>query len=108
MARRLTVAVLDADPQCSLVVWSGFGDGVLRDMVQPVDATHPRQFCAVVDSAAARATRVLIDVLWRQTVPAAPIRGIALPPLVKPCQKLTSDYTGRLQFLLVRTEMPGA
>jgi len=61
MARRLTVAVLDADPQRSLVAWAGLGDGVLRDLVQPVDAMHPRQFRAAVDAAAGRASRVLID-----------------------------------------------
>lgn len=61
MARRLTVAVLDADPQRSLVAWAGLGDGVLRDLVQPVDAMHPRQFRAAVDAAAGKASRVLID-----------------------------------------------
>jgi chromosome partitioning protein len=61
MARRLTVAVLDADPQRSLVAWAGLGDGVLRDLVQPVDAMHPRQLRAAVDAAASRAARVLID-----------------------------------------------
>ncbi len=61
MALSLTVAVLDADPQRSLVAWAGLGDGVLRDLVQPVDATHPRQFRAAVDAAGRRAARVLID-----------------------------------------------
>ena len=61
MALSLTVAVLDADPQRSLVAWAGLGDGVLRDLVQPVDAMHPRQFRAAVDAAGRRAARVLID-----------------------------------------------
>jgi chromosome partitioning protein len=61
LARSLSVVVLDADPQRSLVAWAGLGDGVLRDLVQSVDATHPRQFRAAVDAAAGRASRVLID-----------------------------------------------
>lgn len=61
LARRLSVAVLDADPQQSLVGWAGLGDGVLRDLVRPVDTTHPRQFRAAVEAAAGRAARVLID-----------------------------------------------
>ncbi len=61
MALRLSVAVLDADPQRSLVAWARLGDGVLRDLVQPVDAMHPRQFRAAVDAAGRRAARVLID-----------------------------------------------
>lgn len=61
LALGLTVTVLDADPQRSLVAWAGLGDGVLRDMVRPVDATHPRQFRAAVEAAGRRASRVLID-----------------------------------------------
>jgi chromosome partitioning protein len=55
------VAVLDADPQRSLVAWAGLGDGVLRDLVRPVDAAHPRQFRAAIDAASRTADRVLID-----------------------------------------------
>ena len=61
LAAGRTVTVLDADPQRSLVAWAGLGDGVLRDLVQPVDATHPRQFRTAVEAASARADRVLID-----------------------------------------------
>jgi chromosome partitioning protein len=61
LARRRSVVVLDADPQRSLVAWAGLGDGVLRDLVQPVDAMHARQFRAAVEAASARAARVLID-----------------------------------------------
>ncbi len=61
LARSLSVVVLDADPQRSLVAWAGLGDGVLRVLVQSVDAMHPRQFRAAVDAAAGRASRVLID-----------------------------------------------
>jgi chromosome partitioning protein len=56
-----TVAILDADPQRSLVAWSELGEGVLRDLVRPVDAGHPRQFRSAVDAAASRADRVLVD-----------------------------------------------
>ena len=55
------VAVLDADPQRSLVAWAGLGDGVLGDLVRPVDAMHPRQFRAAVEAAARGADRVVID-----------------------------------------------
>jgi len=61
LARGHRVAVLDADPQRSLVAWAGLGDGVLRDLVLPVDTTHPRQFRAAIDAATRRADRVLID-----------------------------------------------
>ena len=55
------VVVLDADPQRSLIAWAGLGEGVLRDLVQPADAAHPRQFRATVDAANRHADRVLID-----------------------------------------------
>jgi chromosome partitioning protein len=55
------VAVLDADPQQSLVAWAGLGDGVLRDLVRPVDTAHARQFRAAIEAAARGADRVLID-----------------------------------------------
>jgi chromosome partitioning protein len=61
LARGHTVAVLDADPQRSLVAWSELGDGVLRDLVRPVDAAHPRQFRAAVEAAGKLADRVLVD-----------------------------------------------
>lgn len=61
LSLRQTVAILDADPQRSLVAWAALGDGILADVVRPVDATHPRQFRAEVEAAAGRASRVLID-----------------------------------------------
>ena len=39
-----SVAVLDTDPQRSLVAWAELGEGLLRELVEAVDTTHPRQF----------------------------------------------------------------
>src|SRR5262249_23044336 len=44
-----------------LIAWAGLGDGVLRDLVQPADAAHPRQFRAAVEAASRQSDRVLID-----------------------------------------------
>lgn len=56
-----SVVVLDADPQASLMAWSRLGDGVLRDLVQPIDTVQPRRFAAAVKAAGAKVDRVLID-----------------------------------------------
>jgi chromosome partitioning protein len=56
-----TVAVLDTDPQRSLIGWAHLGDGILRDVVRAMDTTQPRQFRSAVQAAAAKAARVLID-----------------------------------------------
>lgn len=61
LARGHRVVVLDADPQRSLVAWADLGDGVLRDLVLPVNTTHPRQFRAAIDAASRQADRVLVD-----------------------------------------------
>lgn len=56
-----SVAVLDTDPQKSLVAWAELGDGLLREIVEAVDTKNPRQFVARVAAASKRAERVLID-----------------------------------------------
>ena len=56
-----SVAVLDTDPQRSLVGWAALGDGVLREIVRAVAVTNPGQFRAAVRKASAGADRVLID-----------------------------------------------
>ena len=56
-----TVAVLDTDPQQSLVAWAGLGTGVLSTCVEAVDTAHPERFQATVRTAASAAARVLID-----------------------------------------------
>jgi len=56
-----TVAVLDTDPQQSLVAWAGLGAGFLATCVTAVETTHPERFQAAVRAAAQTATRVLID-----------------------------------------------
>ena len=55
------VVVLDADPQQSLVAWSRLGDGILRDLVQPIETEDPVEFAKNVRAAAMRADLVLID-----------------------------------------------
>jgi septum formation inhibitor-activating ATPase MinD len=54
-----TVAVLDTDPQRSLIGWANLDDGILWDVVRAVDTTQPRQFRSAVQAAAAKAARVL-------------------------------------------------
>ena len=56
-----SVTVLDADPQQSLILWAGLGNGILRDLVKPIDADSPAEFAAAVRKAATRADLVLID-----------------------------------------------
>lgn len=56
-----SVAVLDTDPQKSLMAWAELGEGLLRELVEAVDTTHPRQFVARVEAASKRAERMLID-----------------------------------------------
>jgi chromosome partitioning protein len=55
------VAVRDADPQRSLISWAGLGDGVLADLVRPIDAANARQFRAAIEAAARDADRVIVD-----------------------------------------------
>jgi chromosome partitioning protein len=56
-----TVAVLDTDPQQSLKAWAGLGSGLLSEIVEAVDTTHPERFRAKVQEATKTADRVLID-----------------------------------------------
>jgi chromosome partitioning protein len=56
-----TVAVLDTDPQQSLVAWAGLGSGCLTTCVTAVETASPERFQAAVRTAAATAARVLID-----------------------------------------------
>ncbi len=56
-----TVAVLDTDPQQSLVAWARLGTGLLATCVTAVETTHPERFQAAVRAAAQTAARVLID-----------------------------------------------
>jgi cellulose biosynthesis protein BcsQ len=45
------VAMLDTDPQQSLVAWAGLGTGLLAQRVQAVDTTQPERFRATVAAA---------------------------------------------------------
>ena len=56
-----TVAVLDSDPQGSLVAWARLGEGLLSRAVQPIDTADPATFRATVESVARTSERVLID-----------------------------------------------
>ena len=55
------VAVLDTDPQQSLVKWAGIGEGILADVIEAIETDHPQQFRKVVDRAAKVADCILID-----------------------------------------------
>jgi chromosome partitioning protein len=55
------VAVLDADPQQSLMAWARLGEGVLSRSVTAVDTTKPDRFRLTVEAAARAVDRVLID-----------------------------------------------
>ncbi len=55
------VAVVDADPQHTLLTWAGLGNGVLAHITRALDATKPRQFMAEVEALAAKVDRVVLD-----------------------------------------------
>ena len=55
------VCLLDADPQGSVTQWSQLGDGVLKQITQPVDASNLAKFRKTVDDATKRYDRVIID-----------------------------------------------
>jgi chromosome partitioning protein len=55
------VAVLDTDPQKSLVKWASLGEGLLSRIVAALDTSHPRRFKNQVAKVASLADRVLID-----------------------------------------------
>lgn len=61
VALKHRVAVLDTDPQQSLVAWAGLGTGLLSQLVEPVDTTDPARFRATVQAAQNAAARVVID-----------------------------------------------
>src|ERR1051326_7970454 len=56
-----TVAVLDLDPQQSLMSWAQFGQSLLRKIVTAVDTANPRSLKAAIDRAGESADRVLLD-----------------------------------------------
>ncbi len=56
-----TVILLDTDPQQSLMAWAGLGSGVLSQIVEAVDTTHPERFRAKVEASGKTANRVIID-----------------------------------------------
>lgn len=55
------VAALDADPQQSLTMWSGLGDGLLAEIVSPLLDDKPMAYRRAVQKAAKGADFVLID-----------------------------------------------
>ena len=55
------VAIIDTDPQKSLVSWAELGEGFLSKYVQPLDTTHPVTFKQKVIALAKAADRVFID-----------------------------------------------
>lgn len=55
------VAVLDTDPQKSLIKWASLGEGLLSRKVIALDTSHPRRFKSQVETVARVADRVLID-----------------------------------------------
>jgi chromosome partitioning protein len=65
-AMKMSVAVLDADPQHSLVAWAGQGDGMLAKCVQKVDAK------AGTLGARARAAEKDADIVLIDTPPGIP------------------------------------
>ena len=61
-ARGLSVRVLDCDPQRSLAVWAGLGDGgALQAIVEPIEAQQGGEFRALVERIAGEVDRVIID-----------------------------------------------
>lgn len=56
-----TVAVLDLDPQESLLSWAEFGQGLLRAMVEAIDTTDPRSLTAAIERVGKSADRILLD-----------------------------------------------
>jgi len=56
-----TVAILDTDPQQSLLHWAALGEGILSEIVEAVETDHPEQFRRRVERASREADCVLID-----------------------------------------------
>lgn len=64
-----SVAVLDLDPQQSLLTWAQLGEGLLRRIVEAIDTTNPRSLGAAIDRVSNRegksgekaADRIILD-----------------------------------------------
>lgn len=61
VAQGRSVLLLDADPQGSIVAWGNLGEGVLRQIVQPIDAANPSAFKKTVQELGKKRDRVIID-----------------------------------------------
>jgi chromosome partitioning protein len=61
MALGRTVALLDTDPQQSLVAWAGLGSGLLSKCVEAVETSRPERFRARVEQVSKTVERLLID-----------------------------------------------
>ena len=61
-ARGHSVRVLDCDPQRSLAVWAGLGEGgALQAIVEPVETQEVEAFRSLVERVAAEVDRLVID-----------------------------------------------
>jgi chromosome partitioning protein len=56
-----SVAVLDLDPQQSLLTWAQFGKGLLYGIVEAVDTTNARSLSLAIDRAGKGAERIILD-----------------------------------------------
>ncbi len=61
VARGRSVLLLDADPQQSTIAWAKLGDGVLSQIVRPVDASSVAAFKKSVETLGKNKDRVIID-----------------------------------------------
>lgn len=60
-ARGCRVRVFDCDPQRSLMIWAGLGDGVLASLAEPLDASRATHFLLTVKAATTLFDHVVID-----------------------------------------------
>ena len=56
-----TVAVLDLDPQQSLLSWANFGNGLLKTIVEAIDTTDPRSLMVAMGRVGKSADWTLLD-----------------------------------------------
>ncbi|MDQ2947750.1 MAG: ParA family protein [Acidobacteriota bacterium] len=56
-----SVAVLDLDPQQSLLTWAEFGVGLLSRIVETVDTKNPRSLSGAIERIGKRAERIILD-----------------------------------------------